>query len=309
MSIFTRATLGYDDNQIVFNDTTTDPYYRAEARAPVRFDVRSQDIPIPFESGIADYNTLIGQTLYVIQGTMYPRSQDTYDSGLNKLRDVANLDVNQNDINQGTLFSNDGYVPYLWGDAGGSLTKQLFVKPLYVVASESTRQGYVVPFKLYCKVKDPTIYGGTLQVASTAASTPGGTQAGSAVYSFTYPIVYGATYYTVSATATNDGTISVYPQSIDIYGPVTDPIVTNNKTGEFIKVTASLASSSDHLQIQYSKDYLAVTLNGVNYMRYVSTDSTYFKLKPGGNSISLTGSSISSGAYATVNYYSGYSLA
>jgi hypothetical protein len=293
---------------IIFNDTTTDPYYRAEARAPQRFQVRAEDIPIPFESGVADYNTLIGETTYVIQGTMYPRSQSTYDTGLNKLRDVANLDLEQADTNAGNLFSNNGYVPYSWGDSNGALSKQLFVKPLYVQATESTKQGYVVPFKLICKVKDPTIYGGTLKTASTLDGTPGGTT-GSAAFPIGLPIAFGATYYTVSATATNNGTVPTYPQSVDVYGPVTTPILTNGTTGEFIKVAATLNSSSDHLQIQYGKDYLSVTLNGTNILKNVSSDSTFFKIKVGGNGISLTGSSISSGSYATVNYYDGYSLA
>ena len=307
MSIFTRATLGFPDNQVVFNDTTTDPYYRAEARAPQKFQIRSQDIPIPFESGVADYNTLIGETTYVIQGTMYPRSQSTYDSGLNKLRDVANVELEQADVSNGNLFSNNGYVPYSWGDSSGTLSKQLFVKPLYVQATESTRQGYVVPFKLICKVKDPTIYGGTLKTASTAQGTPGASS-GSGVFSFAFPVNFGATYYTVTASAQNLGTVPTYPQSIDVYGPCTTPVITNTKTGEFLKVAVTLSSPSDHLQIQYGKDFLSVTLNGVNTIKNVSSDSTYFKIQPGGNNIALTGSSISSGSYATLTYYDGYSL-
>lgn len=308
MSIYARATLGYSDNQIVFNDYALDPIYRSITRIPQKYQIRQEDLPIPFESGIADFNTLLGETTYVIQGKMYPASEDTYDSGLNKLRDIANLDMEQSDTNGGNVFDNDGYVPYSWGDGGGDLTKQLFLKPLYVMAAENTQQGFVVPFTIFCKVKDPTIYGATLQEASTQASTPGASS-GSAVYSFTYPIAYGATYYTVSATIFNNGSVPTDPQSIDVYGPVTNPKITNNKTGEFIQVNVSLGSSTDHLQIQYSKDYLSVTLNGVNNLKNVSTDSTYFKLKPGGNSISLTGTSISSGAYATVQGFDGYSLA
>lgn len=308
MSIFTRSTIGYSDNQVVFNDITTDPYYRVNARAPQKYQLREQDIPVPFESGVADFNTLIGQTIYVISGTMYPKSQDTYDTGLNALRTVSSLDIEQTDPFSSNVFTNDGYVPYMWGDASGNLSKQLFVKPLYVMAAESTKQGYVVPFTIFCKVKDPTIYGGTLKVASTINGTPGGTT-GSAAYSFQFPIVYGATYYTVSATATNNGTVATYPQSIDIYGPVTNPIITNGATGEFLNVGVTLNSSSDHLQIQYGKDYLAVTLNGINSLNKVSNDSTYFKIQPGGNGVSLTGSSIASGSYATVTYYDGYSLA
>jgi hypothetical protein len=308
MSIYSKATLGYSDNQIVFNDTTTDPYYRASARAPQKYQIREQDIPIPFESGIADFRTLVGQTVYVLEGTMYPSSENTYDTGLAALREVSDLDIDQDDPYSGSVFSNDGYVPYVWGDASGDLTKQLFVKPLYVMAAETTKQGFVLPFKILCKIKDPTVYGATLKTASTADGTPGGTT-GSAAYPFSYPIAFGATYYTVSATATNNGTTPVYPQSIDVYGPVTNPKITNGATGDFIQVNVTLNSSSDHLQIQYGKDYLAVTLNGTSVINDVTTDTTYFKIKPGGNGISLTGSSISSGSYATVNYYDGYSLA
>lgn len=308
MSVYTRATLGYSDNQLVFNDDTTDPYFRVTTRVPQKYQIRQQDIPIPFESGVADFSTYIGETVYLIEGVMYPHSESTYDTGLNALRNVANLDLNQTDTNIGTVFTNDGYVPYVWGDALGALTKQLFVKPLYVLAAESIKYGFVTPFKLFCKVKDPTIYSGSLVTASTVAGNPTSTT-GSAAYPFQYPIAYGATYYSVSATATNNGTVPTYPQSIDIYGPVTNPKITNGKTGEFIQVNVTLNSSTDHLQIVYAKDYLGVTLNGVNNLQNVTSDSTYFLIHPGGNGISLTGSSISSGSYATVSYYSGYSLA
>lgn len=308
MSIYTVATLGYPDNQVSFNDYTQEVIYRTVTRVPQHFDVRSQDIPIPFESGVSDFKTLLGAANYMIQGKMYPSSEGTYDSGLSALRNVANLDLEQNDINSGVVFNNNGYVPYQWGDSSGDLTKQLFMKPLFVYAAENTRQGFVLPFTIYAKVKDPTIYGATLKTASTIAGTPGSTT-GSAAYPFKYPIAFGATYYTVTATATNIGSIATYPQSIDIYGPVTSPKLTNGATGEFINVDVTLSSSSDHLQIQYAKDYLAVTLNGVSVLNKVSSDSSYFKIKPGGNGISLTGTSISSGSYATVAYYDGYSLA
>jgi len=308
MSVYTTSTLGFSDNRVTFNDISTDPYYRVNARAPQQFQLRSQDVPIPFESGISDFNTLIGQSMYVIDGIMYPKSQDTYDSGLNALRDVGNLDLSQNDTNGGNVFDNNGYVPYVWGDASGTLSKQLFVKPVYIQASESTRQGFVVPFRIICKVKDPTIYGATLKIASTAQGNPTAT-IGSAKYPFSYPIAFGATYYSVSANAQNVGTVPIYPQSVDIYGPVTNPKITNTATGEYIQINCTLSSVADHLQIQYGKDYLGVYLNGNSQLQNKTTDSTFFKIHPGNNNLSLTGSSISSGSYATVAYYDGYSLA
>lgn len=308
MSIYETASLGYPDNQILFNRYDLDPIYRSLARLPQKYQIRQEDVPIPFESGVADFNTLIGQTIYLIEGVMYPASEASYDAGLNALRTVSSLDLEQQDPFQGATFSNNGYVPYMWGDASGNLQKQIFVKVLYVMAQENTRQGFVLPFTIYCKIKDPVIYGGTLELASTINGTPGATT-GSAVYPFKYPIAFGATYYTVNATALNVGTVSTYPESIDVYGPVTSPKITNGATGQFLNVNVTLNSTTDHLQIQYATDYLSVTLNGTSVLNQVSNDSTWFKIIPGGNGISLSGTSISSGAYATVAYYSGFALA
>ena len=60
--------------------------------------------------------------------------------------------------------------------------------------------------------------------------------------------------------------------------------------------------------ISYDKDSLSVLRNGVSVLNNVTSASTYFKLEPGGNQFQLTGSSISDDAYATVSYYSGWSL-
>lgn len=282
--------------------------YRTTARAPKKYQVRQEDVPIPFESGVADFETLIGETLYVIEGTMYPASENSYDTGLDALRAVSSLDLEQTDPYQSSVFSNDGYVPYMWGDATGNLARQMFVKPLYVMAAETTQQGFVLPFQIFCKVKDPMVYGGTLKTASTLNSTPGA-PTGTAVYSFTYPVVYGATYYTTSAALLNAGTNPVYPQSIDIYGAVTNPQVTNEATGDWISIACVLNSVTDHLQIIYAKDYLAITLNGISQLNNVVTGSTYFKIIPGGNTIQLSGSSIGSTSYATLTAYDGYSMA
>src|SRR5207245_1324276 len=160
---------------------------------------------------------------YVIGGTMYPRSQSSYDSGLAALRAVCDLDLNQNDA----YATDEGYVPYKWGDALGALTKQLFVKPLYLMAGESTQQGYVLPFKIVCKVKDPTIFGSTLKTASTAQANPTNT-IGTFVLPATLPAPVGLTQYSTTTNAYNAGTLPTYPTSITVYGPITNPSITNS---------------------------------------------------------------------------------
>lgn len=300
MSIYTRSTLGDPDNQIVFNDTTTIPYYRVQTRAPQKYQIRSEDFPVPFDNGITDFLTLIGETVYVIQGTMYPRDQETYEYGLAKLRSVSSLSLEQTDP-----YSEDGgYVPYIWGEAAED--KQLFMKVLYVQATENTRQGYVLPFTLVCKIKDPTVYGSTLKTASTALANPSD-PTGTFVYPVTYPEPMGLTAYTVTADAFNAGLTSAYPLAVTVYGPATNPKVTNAATGESITVNVTLGGS-DILEIVYTKGSFSVTKNGTNVAQSLTTTSTLFRIQPGDNIIELSGT-LGVGSYATVAYYDAWDLA
>ena len=300
MSIYDSSSLGTETNKITFNDTTSFPVFRVISRMPQRRSVRDLDIPLAFESGISDFKTLIGQTAYILEGIMYPGGESQYDDGLRRLRKLASLDVEQDDP-----LSDDGYVPYVFQEF--SQQKQIFVKVLYVDVPENTRKGLVQPFRLVCKIKDPTIFGATLKTASTQAASFT-TATGTAIHPFSYPIIYGASTSSVTANAVNDGDIPAYPAAINVYGPVNSPKVTNTVTDEYIQVDVNLATSSNNLSITYDKDTLSVLLDGVPVLNSVSSGSTYFKLPPGSNTIQLTGSSISTGAYAILTFYDAYAL-
>lgn len=300
MSLYQSATIGTDTNKITFNDTAQQPYFRVQSRAPQRRQLRDLDIPVPFENGIMDFETLTGQYTYVIQGTMYPASEYDSDRGVAMLRKLASLEISQDDP-----LSDDGYVPYVWQEA--SRSKQLFLKVLYVNVTDNVKQGLIKQFTLLCKIKDPTIYSSETQIASTEQADPSAT--GSAVHSFTYPVVYGATLLDVQQDAINDGDLPVYPIGMTVYGPVTNPKITNVTTGEYIEfANTTLSSGANVLSIAYDKDSIAITLDGVNYLSKITNSSTYFKLQPGANQIQLSGASVGSGAYLTVSYYSGWPL-
>jgi hypothetical protein len=299
LSIYDVSTLGTTTNLVTFNGTQF-PIFRVQSRQPQRRQLRELDIPIPFENGISDFETLIGQTAYIIEGTMYPGGEAEYDDGLRRLRKLASLEIQQDDI-----LADEGYVPYVFTEK--MRNKQIFMKVLYVDLPESTRKGLVQPFRLICKIKDPTIYSATLHEASTEPADFT-TASGSAIYPFEYPIIYGASTSSVSSNALNQGDLPVYPVSINVFGPVNSPIITNTTTGEYIQVGVNLASDANELVISYDKDSLSVELDGVPNLNNVTASSTFFKLEPGNNIISLSGSSISSDAYVTVSYYDGWSL-
>lgn len=293
MSIFDTSTLGTTTNQITFNGTTF-PIFRVVSRAPQRRQIRELDIPIPFEDGISDFQTLEGASAYVIEGVMYPGGEIDYDNGLAKLRKLASLDIEQADS-----ASDSGYVPYVYTEGTGN--KQVFVKVLYVDLPETTRKGLVQPFRLICKVKDPTIFSAQSYTASTQGSDPtvGG---GTSRYPFQFPILWGASTYSSSNVATNSGDLPGYPASIKVYGPINTPTITNSTTGEYITVNTNVSNGSI-LTIAYDKNSLTADVDGVSVLSSVTAASTFFKLQPGANILTLTGSAFSSGAYLTVNYY------
>ncbi len=300
MSVYAESALGTNTNLITFNDYSVFPIYRIVSRRPQQRQIRELDIPVPFENGISDFETLIGKTAYIIEGIMYPGGESDYDAGLRALRKLASLDISQDDI-----LSDFGYVPYVFNEY--NTQKQIFMKVLYVDVPENTRKGLVQPFRLVCKIKDPTIYGADLQIADTSQASFG-VASGSAAFPFGYPIAYGASTSSVSTDANNTGDVAVYPISINIHGPVNVPKITNTTTGEYIQISANLASASNELVIAYDKDSLSVELDGVSVLSSVSTNSTWFKVQPGSNIFQLSGSSISDDAYATVSFYSGFGL-
>lgn len=301
MALYDYSYLGTSTNRIVFNDYTGGtPIYRVKSRAPQQRAIRDLDIPIPFENGISDFETLTGKYAYIINGTMYPGSESESDSGTRALRKVASLEISQDDAS-----SDDGYVPYLWTEATG--TKQVFVKVLYVNVEENTQKGLVKDFTFICKIKDPTIFGGTLKTASTQSVDPT-TSSGTAEYPIEYPIIYGATLFSVSSDANNAGDLPTYPQSIIVNGPINAPKITNSTTGEYIEIDTNLSTSSNQLVITYDKDSLIAEVDGVSVLDSVSTNTTWFKLEPGSNNITLSGNTIGSGAYVTVSYYDAFPL-
>ena len=107
--------------------------------------------------------------------------------------------------------------------------------------------------------------------------------------------------------ATNNGDLPGYPTNIKVYGPINTPTITNSRTGEFITVDYNVADGSV-LTIAYDSNSLTVDVDGTSVLNKVTSTSTYFKLKPGGNNITLDGTTFSSGAYVVVTYRSTWPL-
>lgn len=296
-TIFDTSTLGTSNNYITFNDDGATIYYRLKQRMPQQRQIREFDIPLQENTGIADFQTFIGKTMYVLEGTMYPDDEDSFAQGRYALKTLASPMVEQADAS-----SDQGYVPYKWTD---STDKQLFVKVLYVDIPESSKNGIKQPFKIWCQLKYPVIF--SQDSNSTTIGNATSTITGGAKLPFVIPVVLGATTYSSNGSINNTGSTGSYP-TITIYGPINIPKITNSTTGEYLELSTNLNSTSDVLIINYDQDSLSVQLNGNSVLNTLTSGSTFFKLKAGINNLTLSGSTIGSGAYATVSANSAWPL-
>lgn len=296
-TIFDTSTLGTSNNQITFNDDNGTIYYRLKNRVPQRREIREYDIPLQENTGIADFQTFIGKTMYILEGTMYPDDEDAFAEGRQALRKLASMDIEQNDND-----SDQGYVPYKWTDTSD---KQLFMKVMYVDLPENSKQGIKQPFRLLCKLKYPVILSQSSNAGTIGSSTA--TTTGSFVLPEVLPSVIGATTYSSNGSVENQGDWPSYP-SFTVYGPINYPKITNTTTGEYIEISQNLSSGSDVLTINYDQDSYAIELNGNSVIGSLTSGSTLFKIQPGINNLTLSGSSVGSGAYASASVYSAWPL-
>lgn len=296
-TIFDESTLGTSNNAITFNDDGGTIYYRLKNRVPQRREIREFDIPLQENTGIADFQTFIGKTMYILEGTMYPDDEDAFHEGRRALRKLASMDIEQNDND-----SDQGYVPYKWTE---DHPKQLFMKVMYVDLPENSKQGIKQPFRLLCKIKYPVIFSQSTNGGFIGSSTS--TTTGSFVLPEVLPSVVGVTTYSSNGSLTNDGDWPSYP-SITVYGPINVPKITNSTTGKYIEVNTNLNSASDILTITYDQDTLTIDKNGTSVIGSLTSGSTYFKIEPGINNLTMSGSSVGSGAYTSVAAYSAWPL-
>lgn len=289
-SIYGVSTLGTPSNQIIFNQQGVYPYYRLKQRMPTKWQLKEYDVDIPEQMGVADWQSFIAETHYVLQGIMYPKDQTTYDSGRRALRKLGDLNTELADTN-----ADYGYVPYTWTLSDGT-NQTVYMKVDYIDLPEASINGLKQPFRIFAKIKYPAILG---DAVSANLGSSGATTIGSSNLSFTLPHALGLTTYSSNGTINNTGDLAAWPSFV-INGPVTNPKITNTTTGQYIQFTDSLGSG-DSIILTYDQDSLSATKAGNSVLNELTTGSTLFTIKSGINNLTFTGDTIGSGAFATVS--------
>ena len=119
-----------------------------------------------------------------------------------------------------------------------------------------------------------------------------------------FDIEFDIEFATVSGvtSVTNDGDVKC-PFTATINGPCSNPKITSNTLGKFLKIELDL-DAGESLSIDTEFGQKAITLisggSTSNAMHYLSSDSEFFDLEPGVNSIEYTEESFGSNAGSCV---------
>lgn len=134
-----------------------------------------------------------------------------------------------------------------------------------------------------------------------------------------YGIQQSGTYYTKhimganapGGTAVNAGN---WPAPITgvIYGPMSDPVITNTTTAEYISFDITMTASDEYIRFttgygqQTCEYYASGSTTPANGFQYVNIGSTFFELAAGTNEIELSNSSFSGAATAYIEWWDKY---
>lgn len=145
---------------------------------------------------------------------------------------------------------------------------------------------------LFCP--DPRYYGAAQTLSMTASSALGRT------YNRVYNLLYGGGSQTGSVLVANTGWATTYPK-VTINGPITNPTISNNTTGQFITCNITLGVSDSLVVDLLNK---TVTLNGSSARNLMAGNSQWFGCPPGSTTVSLAGTFTTAGVTSASLVYS-----
>jgi len=149
-------------------------------------------------------------------------------------------------------------------------------------------------YEFFCP--DPLIYDDTQQSVDIAQSS----SSVGRTYNRTYDVTYGAG--SANNLVINNGWATTYPV-ITINGPVINPQISDNSTGNFLLINYSL-QSSDIMVID--TNLRSITLNGVNRRALLDNTSSWFAALSGTTILTFRGTGTSGSTTCVVSWRNAY---
>lgn len=157
--------------------------------------------------------------------------------------------------------------------------------------------GYAKRFLISLTCPDHRYYSQTLTtVTGLAGASPG------VPWPIVWPADWGSgTISGVSVVASNQGNIATPPR-IRVWGPCTNPTVTNVRVGMSMQVSPLTLVSGEYVDIDVSARTVTHS-NGTNlYDKLVVPPSRWWEIEPGGNTVQAIATSFSTGFELTLTY-------
>lgn len=165
---------------------------------------------------------------------------------------------------------------------------------------ECFKDRYKAPFELptrnewFLQLRNPS---GVIESQSQKTATVDLPKQGGVTFDLVWDIVFGDSSGG-SATATNDGSTEARPV-IRLYGPMTNPVLTNTATNEYIGLNHILLAG-DVITIDTRHNSI-IQGESTNRMGTRQAGSTLWNLQPGANTITLSADTYEAG-YAEIDY-------
>jgi hypothetical protein len=152
----------------------------------------------------------------------------------------------------------------------------------------------MVTFGVSLFAPDPRIYSDTLSSGVYDPTTTGGS---SLTFPVTFPVSFGGDDSSATLDVVNEGNIDT-PAVFTITGPVVNPVIVNETTGERITTTGLDLSEGEEVIIDAAARSvnLAVGIGAARPDLIDSSRTDWFELAPGTNQLRMTGTGMSSGA-------------
>jgi phage-related protein len=211
----------------------------------------------------------------------------------------ASAQTNYNTIQSYLLPQQSGTTPLYFKFPNSPTSEQVVfarVRSMTTNIDPNYTYGYITSqVDFFCP--DPNYYNNNLQTAVMAVLPAVGR-----TYDRVYDLVYGGATGYITTTVNNIGWATTYP-NISLVGPITNPLLGNLTTGEFIQITGSF-NLLDTINIDlYNK---LITLNG-NPARNLFTSGNWFSAQPGNNTFYFNGTfTVANQTKATVTWRSAY---
>lgn len=153
-------------------------------------------------------------------------------------------------------------------------------------------------YNLELVAPDPVLYDNSASGLNSVSISP--VRGGGITWPPQWPLTWAGSSGPI--TVTNAGSVTMYPV-ITLAGSMTNPIITNVTTNQFVDLTGLTAGTTSTVVIDMSAP--SVLLDGGSALSYVSSASDWIGLIPGSNTLKLTTSSGSDTVTGTVQWRSG----